>query len=59
MQFSGILNEAIVLGNDHFKRTIHCQNKAPTPLESGSALENWTDEELTYYNQKEIVVDGS
>lgn len=59
MQFSGILNEAIVLGNDHFKRTIHCQNKAPNPLESGSALENWTDEELTYYNQKEIVVDGS
>ena len=55
MQFSGILNEAIVLGNDHFKRTIHSQEKAPTPLELGSALENWTDEELTYYDQKEIV----
>ena len=59
MQFSGILNEAIVLGNDHFKRTIHCQEKAPTPLELGSALENWTDEELTYYNQKEIVANES
>ena len=55
MQFSGILNEAIVLGNDHFKRTIHSQEKAPTPLELGSALENWTDEELTYYDQKEMV----
>jgi len=55
MQFSGILNEAIVLGNDHFKRTIHSQEKAPTPLEFGSALENWTDEELTYYDQKEMV----
>ena len=59
MQFSGILNEAIVLGNDHFKRTIYSQEKVPTPLELGSALENWTDEELTYYNQKEVVVDGS
>ena len=55
MQFSGILNEAIVLGNDHFKRTIHSQEKAPTPLEFGSALENWTDEELTYYDQKEMI----
>ena len=55
MQFSGILNEAIVLGNDHFKRTIHSQEKAPTPLEFGSALENWTDEELTYFDQKEMV----
>ena len=59
MQFSGILNEAIVLGNDHFKRTIHSQKKVQTPLESGSALENWTDEELTYYNQKEIVANES
>jgi len=59
MQFSGILNEAIVLGNDHFKRTIHCQEKASKPLELGSALENWTDEELTYYNQKEIVTNES
>jgi hypothetical protein len=59
MQFSGILNEAIVLGNDHFKRTIHSQEKAPTPLELGSALENWTDEELTYYNHQEVIVDGS
>ena len=57
--FSGILNEAIVLGNDHFKRTIHSQKKVPTPLELGSALENWTDEELTYYNQKEIVTNES
>ena len=59
MQFSGILNEAIVLGNDHFKRTIHSKEKVPTPLELSSALENWTDEELTYYNQKEVVVDES
>ena len=59
MQFSGILNEAIVLGNDHFKRTIHSQEKVPKPLELGSALENWTDEELTYYNQKEMVVNES
>ena len=59
MQFSGILNEAIVLGNDHFKRTIHSQEKAPTPLELGSALEKWTDEELTYYNHQEVIVDGS
>ena len=59
MQFSGILNEAIVLGNDHFKRTIHSQTKVPTPLELGSALENWTDEELTYYKQKEIVANES
>ena len=59
MQFSGILNKAIVLGNDHFKRTIHSPEKAPKPLELGSALENWTDEELTYYNQKGVVVDGS
>jgi len=57
--FSGILNEAIVLGNDHFKRTIHSQEKVATPLELGSALENWTDEELTYYNQKEIVANES
>jgi len=57
--FSGILNEAIVLGNDHFKRTIHSQEKVPTPLELGSALENWTDEELTYYNQKEILANES
>ena len=59
MQFSGILNEAIVLGNDHFKRTIHSKEKVPTPLELGSALENWTDEELTYYNRKEIVANES
>ena len=59
MQFSGILNEAIVLGNDHFKRTIHSQEKVPKPLELGSTLENWTDEELTYYNQKEMVVNES
>ena len=59
MQFSGILNEAIVLGNDHFKRTIHSQEKAPTPLELGSALEKWTDEELTYFNHQEVIVDGS
>ena len=57
--FSGILNEAIVLGNDHFKRTVHRQERVPKPLELGSVLENWTDEELTYYNQKEVVVDGS
>ena len=57
--FSGILDEAIVLGNDHFKRTIHSQEKVPTPLELGSALENWTDEELTYYNQKEILANES
>ena len=59
MQFSGILKQAIVLGNDHFKRTIHTQEKVPKPLELGSALENWTDEELTYYNRKEIVANES
>ncbi len=59
LRFSGILQEALVLGHDHLKRAVHLAEPTDECIEKGSALEFWTDEEITLYSEMEVVADGS
>ena len=59
LMFSRILEQALVLGHDHCKRSI----RMPTPirdcLEDGSELSLWTDEPTVNYESLEVVVNAS
>lgn len=56
--FSQILEEAIVLGHNHFKRARSLSEPVEECLERGSALERWTDETVQNYSELEVLVDG-
>jgi hypothetical protein len=51
--YSEILDEAIVLGHDHFKRTIKSKDTSSDPLEAVGPLKKWTDEPISHYSNSE------
>lgn len=46
--YSPVLNEALVLGHDHFKRATRNDGSHP-PLAETGPLSNWTSEEIIHY----------
>jgi hypothetical protein len=52
--YSEILDEAIVLGHDHFKRTIKSDDQHFDFLEDFGPLSRWTDEIICYYSMSEV-----
>ena len=52
--YSEILDEAIVLGQDHLKRTIKSNNFSINTLDDNGPLSNWSDEEINHYNLSEV-----
>ena len=51
--YSEILDEAIVLGHDHFKRTIKSKDTSSDSLEAVGPLKKWTDEPISHYSNSE------
>ena len=56
--FSEILEEALVLGHDHFKRAARRVEPVTDCLERGSPLEFWTDEPIMNYSDIEVPAHG-
>ena len=52
--YSEILDEAIVLGFDHFKRTLNLENYSSDTLEDTGPLSKWSDEPIRYYEKSEV-----
>ncbi len=52
--YSEILDEAIVLGHDHFKRTIKSDEQHFDFLEDFGPLSRWTDEIICEYSMSEV-----
>ena len=52
--YSEILDEAIVLGHDHFKRTIKSDDQHFDFLEDFGPLSRWTDEIICEYSMSEV-----
>jgi|TARA_B110000914_G_C15462612_1_gene446628 hypothetical protein len=52
--YSEILDEALVLGHDHFKRTVKLDNFSPHTLDKTGPLSNWSDEQILYYEYSEV-----
>ena len=48
--FSDILDEAIVLGHDHFKKTVKINENSTPALEEFGRLSIWTDEPIRNYD---------
>jgi hypothetical protein len=57
--FSTILEEAIVLGHDHLKRSVRCDEPTEYCLEKGSELEYWSEEPTTKYELVEEIIDAN
>tara|TARA_B110000003_G_scaffold276182_1_gene321354 strand:- start:5540 stop:6751 length:1212 start_codon:yes stop_codon:yes gene_type:complete len=51
--YTEILDEAIVLGHDHFKRTIKSDNLSNS-LDVIGPLSRWSDEPISYYDECEV-----
>ena len=49
--YSEILDEAIVLGHDHFKRAIKLDSDSSNTLEQIGPLSQWSDEPICFYNE--------
>ena len=52
--YTEILDEAIVLGHDHFKRTIKSDNFYSNSLDDIGPLRKWSDEPISYYDECEV-----
>jgi len=59
LMFSRILEQALVLGHDHCKRSIRMPTTVRDNLEDGSELSLWTDEPTVKYESLEVVVNAS
>ena len=59
LMFSTILEEAIVLGHDHLKRSVRCEEPTDYCLERGGELEYWSEEPTTKYELVEEIIDAN
>ena len=53
--FSNILDEAIVLGHDHYKKTTKISDNSVETLADFGELRYWTDEPIIFYNKTEEI----
>ncbi len=53
--FSNILDEAIVLGHDHYKKTTKISDNSVETLADFGELRYWTDEPIIFYNDMEEI----
>ena len=53
--YSDILDKAIVLGHDHYKKTTKISDNSVETLADFGELRYWTDEPIIFYNDEEEI----
>ena len=53
--YSDILDKAIVLGHDHYKKTIKINDNSIHTLSEAGRLSIWTDEPIRNYDSLEVI----